>query len=90
MRLDVYDTYITLIDGSRMHFDVLLPQGNDLSRAYEAARQWIKEIGCEAEGVQLDHCRFCHSQVAEPEVEKSIGKRGYAILQMEGCPSPIF
>ena len=90
MRLDVYDTYVILTDGQRMHFDVLLAEGNDARLAQSYALQWIAVIGLQVSGVQLDRCRFCHSEAANPEIERLVNKQGYAILQMEGCPAPLF
>jgi len=89
MRLDVYDTYATLPDGTRMHFDVLLPEGDDVSIAESRARQWLKQIGLQADVIRLDRCRFCHSEAANPETENDVERLGYAILQMEGCPTPF-
>jgi len=90
MKLDVFDTYATHNDGKKMHFDVLLPQGADLADPRQFAMQWLQEIGIQAASIQLDSCRFCHSESAYPEIEQTLNSRGYAILQMEGCPSPIF
>ena len=90
MRLDIYDTYVTLSDGARMHFDVLVEAGNDASLARSYAKQWINDIGLQTQGIQLDRCRFCHSEAANPEVESLVTRQGYAILQMEGCPSPLY
>ena len=89
MEIDVFDTYVTHQDGHKMHFDVLLPKGNTQEQAKGYAIKWLKRMGMEIEGIQLDSCRFCHSESAFPEMEQTINSQGFAILQMEGCPAPI-
>lgn len=87
MKLDVFDTYANNGQGKLMHFDVLLPQGSSQELAEEIALRWLKEVGVDTETVELQSCRFCHSEPATPEVEQALNSKGYAILQMEGCPA---
>lgn len=89
MELDVFDTYVTHQDGQRMHFDALFPKGSTQEQAQNSAMKWLKGIGMQVEGIQLDSCRFCHSESAYPEIEQTVTAKGVAILQMEGCPAPI-
>ncbi len=90
MNVDVFDTYVTHGQSARMHFDVLLPQGATVEQATASARHWLDRIGINADAIEIDQCRFCHSEAVQPELERDLGNHGYAILQMEGCPSPIF
>ena len=90
MQLDVFDTYVTQPDGQTMHFDVLIPKGGTLQSAKVFAMQWLRSIGVYTDIIQLHRCRFCHSESASPEIEQTVRTQGFAILQMEGCPSPIF
>jgi len=89
MKLDVFDTYISQNNGGQMHFDVLLPQGSAKHEAEKFAALWLESIGIQADNIRLDQCRFCHSEIAYPEIEQAVSRHGYAILQMEGCPSPV-
>lgn len=89
MRLDVYNTYARRSDGGKIHFDVLMPTGSLLEQARECALQWLESIGVRAEQVVLDSCEFCHIEEATPEFSDQVTSLGYAILQMEGCPSSI-
>ena len=89
MKLDIYDTHALHSDGAIMHFDVLLPKGADEAIARTFAIQWLNSIGVPSEHIRLENCQFCHSEPANPEIEQAISSDGYAIFQMEGCPSPI-
>lgn len=89
MKIDVFDTYVTHEDGVRLHFDVLLPQGGSNETAVQYAMQWLSEIGIKSDNIQLDKCRYCHSEAAYPEIEETLKAQGYFILQMEGCPAPV-
>ena len=90
MKLDLFDTYVSHRDGLKMHFDVLLPHGSTLEQAKDFTNQWLKEIGVDTSFILLDSCRFCHSQTAFPEHVHALSSHGFAIIQMEGCPAPVF
>lgn len=88
MTIYVFDTYVWAKDGTRLHFDVFLPE-QDGTKALIAARAWLAENGeTEAELTQ-EKCQFCHSEMANPDVAEAIWEKGYFIFQMEGCPQPI-
>ena len=88
MKVAVFDTYVRTGAGEILHFDVLLPE-SDGQYAEAYARRWVQEIGLPAASVQLEVCRFCHSEIPSPEVTQQIRQQGYSILQMEGCPAPV-
>lgn len=90
MKFDVFDTYVTREDGQRMHFDVFLPAGGSKDTAKQFAMKWLAEMKISTDNIQLDSCEYCHSEQATPEVAQALETQGYAILQMQGCPSPIF
>lgn len=90
MRLDVFNTYARQSDGTRIHFDVLMPAGSDPALAKQKAIAWLESIGVNAVLVELESCEFCHVEEATPEYAGQVQHVGYAILQMEGCPSPIY
>ncbi len=90
MKADIYDTYVLTEDGHRMHFDVFLPEDSGSrseEKAADAARDWLRGIGIEPERVQLEKCRYCHSETVRSEVREQLETQGYFILPMEGCPS---
>jgi Domain of unknown function (DUF2024) len=90
MKVDVYDTYVHTYDGHRLHFDVFLPAGCGArcnEKAADYARAWLRSIGMNPERIQLELCRYCHSEAVSPEVSTQLETQGYFILKMEGCPS---
>ncbi len=84
MKTHVFDTHVTTKQGHYYHFDVLV---KDETRhlAEEYANEYLKSLGVFEESIEQHQCRFCHSAVANPEVEKQITKQGYYILPLEGC-----
>ncbi|PJB71360.1 MAG: DUF2024 domain-containing protein [Alphaproteobacteria bacterium CG_4_9_14_3_um_filter_47_13] len=89
MKIDVYDTYATSKNGNIMHFDVFIPNGENGDKAFQYAKIWLSDIGQNADDLDQARCRFCHSEMANPEIEREIKAQGYYILQMEGCPNAI-
>ena len=87
MKIDVFDTHVTLSDGQRMHFDILLPTGSAEDLANHYVLQWLRSIAIEPEAVSQEQCRYCHSESATPEQQSSINTQGFAVIQMEGCPA---
>ena len=90
MEVDVYDTYAKSKQGHTIHFDVLVPRGTGVDQAFAHAQKWLAEIGENAQGLDQSRCNFCHAEQARPHVQADIQKQGYHILQMEGCPKPVF
>ena len=88
MKIDVYDSYANTTDGRLMHFDVFVETGTSADAALRFGRDWLTQIGESAEGLQQSRCNFCHSEMANPNVQQAIEDNGYYILQMEGCPAP--
>lgn len=89
MQIDVYDTYATSKQGAVIHFDVFVERGTGGDKAFEYARKWLAGIGEDPQKLDQSHCRYCHSEHANPVVQGTIKKNGYYILQMEGCPEPV-
>jgi len=88
MNIDVHDTYARTVEGDLLHFDVLVEQGAG-KQALRYAEEWLKGIRREANNINQENCRFCHTETATPEIQKDIDVQGFFIIQMEGCPSPI-
>ena len=89
MKIDVYDSYATRLDGQLMHFDVFVESRSSAQQALEYGRQWLERIGESKAGLQQSRCNFCHTELANPEVQNAIARQGYFILQMEGCPAAV-
>lgn len=90
MNVDVYDTYALTEDGHRLHFDVFLPAGCGAhcdEKAANIARTWLRSIGINPDRIELEQCRFCHTEAVNPAVSEQLELQGWFILPMEGCPS---
>ena len=88
MNIDVYDSYAKS-NGRLMHFDVFVESGTAPQKALEYGRQWLASIRESPDSLDQSRCNFCHSEIANPEVERTIDQQGYFILQMEGCPGAV-
>lgn len=88
MKIDVYNTYASHPEHGLLHFDVLLPEGGTQQEAESSALLWLNEIGIRPNCIRLDQCSYCHSEISIPEMENALNQKGYAILQLEGCPAP--
>jgi len=87
MKIDVYDTYAHCT-GRTLHFDIVVESGTSNSSVLEFGRRWLESIGENIHSIHQSSCRFCHSRLADPEIERSIKHNGFSIFQMEGCPAP--
>jgi len=85
MNIDIYDTYVRTAEGDLLHFDILLPCGES-SKATQYASEWLQSIGKTVEDISLESCRYCHTEIATPEIQQHIREHRYFIIQMEGCP----
>lgn len=89
MKTDIYDTYATSSKGETIHFDVLVPSETSADEAYRFACQWLQKIGQTDAELKQEKCKFCHSETANEAVIADIGRDGYHIIQMDGCPNPL-
>lgn len=87
MNCDVFDTYVTRLDGQRMHFDIIVPSGTAQERAIAFGQKYLAAVGVKDGNVTAKQCRFCHVEQATPEMQQAIEQNGYFILAMEGCPT---
>ena len=87
MKVDIYDTY-AYCAGRMLHFDVVVESGTTESSAVEFGQRWLESIGENTHSIRQTSCRFCHSKLADPEIERAIKHNGFSIIQMEGCPAP--
>lgn len=88
MKIDVYDTYAKSATGQTIHFDVFVPSDTVADAAFQFAIAWLEEIGQTEATLTQDQCRFCHQETASEAVVADIEKKGFYILQLEGCPNP--
>lgn len=86
MRVSIWDTYVKKKDGQVMHFDIVAPETiTDEKVIFEMGQQYLEIKGQQGQELNAKQCAFCHQESASPEMEKSIAKQGYYIIEMDGC-----
>ena len=88
MEIEVYDTYAQSENGSKIHFDVMLPIGGDEPTAKNKAKEFVEIISENTSPIKLKSNQFCHTETAKPEVEEKVEKDVYCIVQIKNCPDP--
>lgn len=85
MKVAVYDTYVVKKNGATMHFDIIVPKDQLHEKVIQYGLEYLKRVGQEEQPLTTKECRFCHTEEASADVEKSIEESGYYIYEMEGC-----
>jgi hypothetical protein len=86
MKVSVFDTYVIKKDGTTMHFDILVPENEkDELKIQFYGHAYLEEKGQGGQVLTSKECRFCHIEQASDKVLEDIRKRGYSIVEMEGC-----
>lgn len=80
MKIHVYDTHVDTSSGEHIHFDVLVNDEN-ISNVKKFADSYLVSLGVKPEQIKQDRCNFCHSEMANPEVEENIQNHGHSILR---------
>lgn len=86
MKISVWDTYVTKKDGSLMHFDILVPDDFKNEKAIHAfGKSYLQSKNQENQLLTANECKFCHIENATEEIREAIEKKGFYIIEMEGC-----
>ncbi len=86
LRVAVYDTYVPKKQGGIMHFDILVDANErDLEKVYAYGREYLAAKGQAGQPLTAKECRFCHYEIAKGPIEEAIRKKGYYIVELEGC-----
>lgn len=86
MKIAVYDTFVTRLDGRVMHFDILVPaEGKELDTVLHHGRRYLATKGVPAESLTAQECRFCHLESATDVVQAAIDVDGFAVLELDNC-----
>ena len=86
MKVTVWDTYVTKRDGTKMHFDILVPvKIKDSAFVFNYGNQYLKMKGQEGQPLTSNQCKYCHVEEVKPEWESDIIEKGYYIIEMENC-----
>lgn len=86
MNIAVWDTYVTKKDGTRMHFDILVPDTlKEPEQIYDYGKRYLRSKGLPDLALEAEHCRFCHIEQLKPEWTLDLEQQGYVIFEMENC-----
>lgn len=86
MIVSVWDTYVQKKDGSTMHFDIIVSNHiTDPSVVHHMGKAYLATKDQAGQPLTAKQCRFCHLETASVEMESSIARQGYYIIEMEGC-----
>ncbi len=86
MKVAIWDTYVTKIDGSIMHFDIVAPAIlKDESTIYNYGKDYLKLKNQIGQGLSSKECTFCHIESATEAMLSAIAEKGYYIIEMQGC-----
>jgi len=85
MKVLVYDTYVPKDENTVMHFDILVKDGDSAENVYKYGKEYLDKKGVSDFELTPKKCKFCHMETAPKEVEDSVTKKGYYIIEMENC-----
>jgi hypothetical protein len=85
MKVSVYDTYVSKESGTVMHFDILVEESVSVEDVYKYGKAYLTQKKVSNSELTTNECRFCHIEKAPKEVEESIHKNGFYIIEMENC-----
>lgn len=81
MKIHVYDTHVHTNAGNYVHFDVLVNDEN-VNNVKKFAQDYLSSLGIQTENIEQSRCNFCHSEMANPEVQQNIATHGHSILRL--------
>ena len=84
MKIHVFDTHVRTTTGEYLHFDVLVDDANS-KRVNEYVGRYLNSKGIQASELKSSSCQFCHSEIANPDVQAAIHANGHYILPLAGC-----
>ncbi|MEM7087034.1 MAG: DUF2024 family protein [Bacteroidota bacterium] len=86
MKISVWDTYVKRLDGTTMHFDILVPSElTDEQTVFNFGLHYLEAKPFQTKQLTARECTFCHIDQATEEMMAEIGEKGYAIIEMENC-----
>ncbi len=81
MQIHVFDTHVMTTSGQYIHFDVLVDNEN-IKKVELYAAQYLETLGVKIDNIKQSRCNFCHSELADLEVQDSIANQGHSIIRL--------
>jgi Domain of unknown function (DUF2024) len=86
MKVAVWDTYVTKVDGTTMHFDIVAPSEiKDEVTIHNYGKEYLSLKEQKGQALSAKECSFCHIESASKEMVSAIEEKGYYIIEMQGC-----
>lgn len=86
MKVAVWDTYVNKTDGNVMHFDIIAPDHiKDEKIIHNFGKDYLLSKNQQKQPLTAKECRLCHIEEASNEMVEAIEKKGYYIIEMDGC-----
>ena len=86
MKVAIWDTYVTRIDGNVMHFDIVVPSElKDEQKIFTFGKEYLQSKNQTSQTLEATECQFCHIETANDDMVESIKQKGYYIIEMENC-----
>lgn len=83
MKIHVYDTHVKTVTGQYLHFDILVDDEH-ISNVQEYVKSHLTSLGITSVQITTSSCQFCHSEIANPEVQAAIKSHGHYVLLLSG------
>ena len=81
MQIHVFDTHVMTESGQYVHFDVFVDNEN-IKKVEQYAKQYLASLGVTIDNITQSRCNFCHSELADLEVQDSIVSQGHSIIRL--------
>ena len=81
MNIHIFDTHVHTDSGEYVHFDVLVNDEN-INNVKQYAESYLANLGISIDNISQSRCNFCHSEIANPEVQQNILGQGYSIIRL--------
>ncbi|KGJ94622.1 DUF2024 family protein [Colwellia psychrerythraea] len=81
MQIHVFDTHVMTTSGQYIHFDVLVDNEN-IKKVELYAAQYLETLGVKIDNIKQSRCNFCHSELADLEVQERIANQGHSIIRL--------
>ena len=86
MKIAVWDTYVERTNGTKMHFDILVPENvKEEAKIYGFGKKYLESKPFKTGMLSSKECSFCHFENTTNTIEEEIHKNGFYILEMENC-----
>ena len=89
MEIEVYDTYAQSENGSKIHFDVMLPIGGDEPTAKKKAKEFVEKISENTRPIKLVEFSFVIKKLLSQKLKRKWRRMAIALSQLKTALIPI-